>query len=33
MSLFYAGIGPNEMMSKRASCFDVGLEYGGWGKS
>ena len=30
--LFNAGIEPNEMRFKRAACFDVGLECGGWGR-
>jgi uncharacterized repeat protein (TIGR04076 family) len=30
--LLYAGIDPNEMRFKRAACFDVGLECGGWGR-
>jgi uncharacterized repeat protein (TIGR04076 family) len=30
--LFYAGIDPNEMRFKRASCFDVGVSCGGWGQ-
>jgi len=29
--LFYAGIDPNEMRFRRAGCFDVGLQCGGWG--
>jgi uncharacterized repeat protein (TIGR04076 family) len=29
--LMYAGVDPNEMRFRRASCFDVGLECGGWG--
>lgn len=29
--LFYAGADPNEMRFKRAGCFDVGLQCGGWG--
>lgn len=29
--LFYAGIDPNEMHFKRASCIDIGLKCGGWG--
>ncbi|MGC1120823.1 MAG: hypothetical protein WBA22_06990 [Candidatus Methanofastidiosia archaeon] len=29
--LLYAGIDPNEMRFKRASCFDVGIHCGGWG--
>ena len=30
--LFYAGVDPNEMRFKRASCFDVGVRCGGWGQ-
>lgn len=30
--LFYAGVDPNEMRFKRTSCFDVGVECGGWGQ-
>ena len=30
--LLHAGIDPNEMRFKRAACFDVGLECGGWGR-
>lgn len=29
--LFYAGVDPNEMRFKRTSCFDVGVQCGGWG--
>jgi uncharacterized repeat protein (TIGR04076 family) len=29
--LFYAGMDPNEMRFKRAGCFDVGVQCGGWG--
>ncbi len=29
--LSYAGIDPNEMRFKRAGCFDVGVQCGGWG--
>ena len=29
--LFYAGIDPNETRFKRAGCFDVGVQCGGWG--
>jgi uncharacterized repeat protein (TIGR04076 family) len=29
--LFYAGIDPNEMRFRRAGCFDVGVQCGGWG--
>ena len=30
--LFYAGVDPNEMRFKRAACFDVGVQCGGWGR-
>ncbi|KPJ77819.1 MAG: hypothetical protein AMJ54_06535 [Deltaproteobacteria bacterium SG8_13] len=30
--LFYAGIDPNQMRFKRAGCFDVGVQCGGWGR-
>lgn len=30
--LFYAGVDPNQMRFKRASCFDVGVRCGGWGQ-
>jgi len=30
--MIYAGTDPNEIRFKRASCFDVGLECGGWGR-
>jgi uncharacterized repeat protein (TIGR04076 family) len=30
--LFYAGVDPNGMKFRRASCLDVGLECGGWGQ-
>jgi uncharacterized repeat protein (TIGR04076 family) len=30
--LFCADADPNEMRFKRAACFDVGLECGGWGR-
>ncbi len=30
--LLYAGVDPNEMRFKRAACFDVGVECGGWGR-
>lgn len=30
--LFYAGVDPNEMRFKHASCFDVGVQCGGWGQ-
>ena len=30
--LICAGVDPNEMKFKRAACFDVGLECGGWGR-
>jgi len=29
--LFYAGIDPNELRFRRAGCFDVGVQCGGWG--
>ena len=30
--LIYAGVDPNEIRFKRAGCFDVGIECGGWGR-
>jgi uncharacterized repeat protein (TIGR04076 family) len=30
--MMYAGIDPNEIRFKRAGCFDVGLQCGGWGR-
>jgi len=30
--LFYAGVDPNQMRFKRAGCFDVGVQCGGWGR-
>jgi uncharacterized repeat protein (TIGR04076 family) len=30
--LFLAGIDPNKMRFKRAACFDVGVQGGGWGR-
>jgi uncharacterized repeat protein (TIGR04076 family) len=30
--LFYAGVDPNEIRFKRAACFDVGVQCGGWGR-
>lgn len=30
--LFYAGVDPNNMRFKRAACFDVGVQCGGWGR-
>ena len=30
--MIYAGLDPNEIRFKRAGCFDVGLECGGWGR-
>ena len=30
--LLNAGVDPNTMKFKRAACFDVGLECGGWGR-
>ena len=32
MELFYAGVDPNNMKFKRASCMDVGVQCGGWGQ-
>jgi uncharacterized repeat protein (TIGR04076 family) len=29
--LVYAGVDPNEIRFKRAGCFDVGVDCGGWG--
>jgi len=29
--LFYAGVDPNDLRFKRVSCFDVGVQCGGWG--
>jgi uncharacterized repeat protein (TIGR04076 family) len=29
--LFYAGVDPNKMRFRRAGCFDVGVQCGGWG--
>ena len=29
--LFFAGTDPNEMRFRRAGCFDVGVQCGGWG--
>ncbi|WXG47564.1 MAG: hypothetical protein WED05_13055 [Candidatus Atabeyarchaeum deiterrae] len=29
--LLYAGVKPNDMRFKRAGCFDVGVQCGGWG--
>lgn len=29
--LIYAGVDPNEIRFKRAGCFDVGVDCGGWG--
>lgn len=29
--MLYAGIDPKEMRFKRSSCFDVGIDCGGWG--
>lgn len=29
--LLYAGVDPNEMRFKRAGCFDIGIQCGGWG--
>ncbi|MDA8077625.1 MAG: hypothetical protein M0Z79_01680 [Nitrospiraceae bacterium] len=30
--LFYAGVNPNDMRFRRAGCFDVGVQCGGWGR-
>ncbi len=30
--MFFAGVDPNLIRFKRAGCFDVGLECGGWGR-
>ncbi len=30
--LFMAGVDPNEMIFNRASCWDVGVRCGGWGR-
>ena len=30
--MIYAGVDPHEIRFKRSSCFDVGIECGGWGK-
>ena len=30
--LFYAGVDPNDMRFRRAACFDVGVQCGGWGR-
>ncbi len=30
--MIYAGVDPNGIRFKRASCFDVGLQCGGWGR-
>jgi uncharacterized repeat protein (TIGR04076 family) len=30
--MIYAGVDPNEMRFRRAGCFDVGLDCGGWGR-
>jgi uncharacterized repeat protein (TIGR04076 family) len=30
--LFYAGVDPNIMKFRRASCIDVGVQCGGWGQ-
>lgn len=30
--LIFAGADPNEMRFRRAACFDVGVECGGWGR-
>ena len=30
--MLFAGVDPNKIRFKRAGCFDVGLECGGWGR-
>ena len=30
--MLFAGVDPNRIRFKRAGCFDVGLECGGWGR-
>ncbi len=30
--MLFAGIDPNRIKFKRAGCFDVGIECGGWGR-
>ncbi|MCP4536216.1 MAG: TIGR04076 family protein [Chloroflexi bacterium] len=30
--MMYAGVDPNQIRFKRAGCFDVGLQCGGWGR-
>lgn len=30
--MLYAGVDPNIIRFKRSSCFDVGIECGGWGR-
>lgn len=30
--MLFAGVDPNVIRFKRASCFDVGVECGGWGR-
>lgn len=30
--LLFAGVDPNEMRFRRAACFDVGVQCGGWGR-
>jgi uncharacterized repeat protein (TIGR04076 family) len=30
--MLFAGVDPNQIRFKRAGCFDVGLECGGWGR-
>ncbi len=32
LELSYAGVDPNELCFKRAGCFDVGVQCGGWGR-
>ena len=30
--MLYAGVDPNQIRFRRAGCFDVGLQCGGWGR-
>ena len=30
--MIYAGVDPNRIRFNRAGSFDVGLQYGGWGR-
>lgn len=32
IELLYAGVDPKEMRFRRAACFDVGVQCGGWGR-